>query len=266
MAGTGKGTALITGASSGLGEVYAGRLAARGYGLLLTARRTERLEALASEVRTAHGVAVEVFPADLADPEQLQRLERLVAEGPALALLVNNAGFGTPGAVAEADPDRLQAMIDVHLTATVRLCHAALPAMVAAGEGAVINVSSVAAFLPIPLGAVYAASKSFLNLFSEALAVEVGESGIRVQALCPGYTVTGFHDTEEYGAFDRSTVPGWLWMSAEAVVDISLAALQRDRVVVIAGLRNRLLVALLRAPVISTVLRRVARKKKEQQH
>jgi short-subunit dehydrogenase len=224
------------------------------------------LETLAGELRTAHGVTVDVHPADLADPEQLRRLERRVAEGPALALLVNNAGFGTPGAVAESDPDRMQGMIDVHLTATVRLCHAALPAMIAAGKGAVINVSSVAAFLPIPLGAVYAASKSFLNLFSEALAGEVGEQGIRVQALCPGYTITGFHDTEEYGNFDRSTVPGWLWMSSEAVVDISLAALERNRVIVIAGWRNKLLTGLLRAPVLSAVMRRLAKAKKAEQH
>jgi short-subunit dehydrogenase len=260
-----KGTALITGASSGIGEVYARRLAAEGYDLLLTARRAERLEALAAELEQQYGSAVDLFPADLADPDSLRRLEERVAGGPPLALLVNNAGFGVPGPVFEADSDLLQAMIDVHLTATVRLCRAALPAMIRTGGGAVINVSSVAAFLPTPRGAVYSATKAFLNLFTEALGAEVAGTAVRVQALCPGFTRTGFHDTPEYGRFDRSSVPRWLWMSAGQVVDISLAALRRRRVVVIAGWRNRLLVALLRTPLLKTLLRRLARKRKEQQ-
>lgn len=260
----GRGTALITGASSGIGEVYARRLAAAGYGLLLTARRAELLAALSSELQRKHGAMVEVFPADLADPDSLQRLEQRVAGGPALALLVNNAGFGVPGPVAEVDPQRLKAMIDVHLTATVRLCRAALPAMIEAGRGAVINVSSVAAFIPTPRGAVYSATKSFLNLFSEALDAELAGTGVRVQALCPGFTITGFHDTPEYD-FDRSSIPGWLWMSADRVVEISLAALDQRKVVVITGWRNRLLVALLRMPLLKTLLRRLAKKRKEQQ-
>lgn len=264
MAGTFKGTALITGASSGIGEVFARRLAAEGYGLLLTARRAGRLEALARELEEQHGAAVEVFPADLADPDSLRRLEERVTGGPALALLVNNAGFGVPGLVAEVDPGRQEAMIDVHLTATVRLCRAALPAMVRAGGGAVINVSSVAAFLPTPRGAVYSATKSFLNLFTEALDAELAGSGVRVQALCPGFTHTGFHDTPEYD-FDRSTVPRWLWMTAEQVVDISLTALRRRRVVVITSWRNQLLVTLLRTPLVKTLLRRMAGKRKERQ-
>jgi len=262
---TGKGTALITGASSGIGEVYARRLAVAGYDLLLTARRADRLELLAGDLRQAHGVAVEVFPADLADAESRGRLEQRVAEGPALAMLVNNAGYGTPGPLQRADADLLQGMIDVHLTATVRLCRAALPAMVEAGGGAVINVSSVAAFLPIPGGAVYSATKTFLNMFSEALQAEVDDSGVEVQALCPGYTYTGFHDTKEYGEFERASVPKWLWMSAEDVVDRSLAALGRGRVVVVSGKRNKLLVALLRLPLLKTVMRKMAKNRKERQ-
>lgn len=261
----GMGSALITGASSGIGEVYARRLAALGYDLLLTARRTDRLEALAGELAAAHGISVETLTADLSDPAGLQRLEAHVAAMPALAMLVNNAGYGTPGLVAEADPDLLAGMIQVHLIATVRLCRAALPAMVRAGTGTVINVSSVAAFLPTPRGAVYSATKSFLNPFSEALQVEVAGAGIRVQALCPGFTYTGFHDTPEYGRFDRSSVPTWMWMTADQVVDISLAALRRRRVVVIAGLRYRLLVTLLRTPLVKSVLRRLAGRHKERQ-
>jgi short-subunit dehydrogenase len=264
MSETGKGTALVTGASSGIGEVFARRLAADGYGLLLTARRTDRLEALAGELQREFGAAVEVLTADLTDTHDLRRLEERIAGGPALALLVNNAGFGVPGLVADVDPDRQEAMIDVHLVATVRLCRAALPAMVQAGGGAVINVSSVAAFLPTPRGAVYSATKSFLNLFTEALDAELSGTGVGVQALCPGFTYTGFHDTPEYD-FDRSSVPGWLWMSADRVVEISLAALDRRKVVVITGWRNRLLVALLRTPLLKTLLRRLAGKRKEQQ-
>lgn len=261
----GKGTALITGASSGIGEVYARRLAAGGFDLLLTARRADRLQTLARELEQQYGRAVEVFPADLADADSRRRLEERIAGGPALALLVNNAGFGTPGLVAQADPDQLAAMIDVHLTATVRLCRAALPAMIRAGAGVVINVSSVAAFLPTPRGATYSATKAFLNLFTEALYAELAGSGVRVQALCPGFTYTGFHDTPEYGRFDRSSVPRWLWMTAEQVVDISLTALRRRRVVVITGWRNWLLVTLLRAPLLKSLLRRLAKKRKEQQ-
>lgn len=265
MAGAGKGTALITGASSGIGEVYARRLAADGYGLLLTARRTDRLQALAGELQQAFGVAVETLTADLSDVNDLRRVEERIANGPALALLVNNAGFGIPGLVSEVDPDGLEAMILVHLTATVRLCRAALPAMVRAGAGAVINVSSVAAFLPTPRGATYSATKAFLNLFTEALDAELAGSDVRVQALCPGFTHTGFHDTREYGRFDRSSVPGWLWMSADQVVECSLTALKSRRVVVIAGWRNKFLVALLRTPLLKTWFRRIAGKRKARQ-
>lgn len=237
--------ALITGASSGIGAVFARHMAARGYRLVLTARRKERLEALADEVRQRHNVAAEVFAADLARSEDIARLEQHIADLPPLTLLVNNAGFGTSGNFAEVDLDKQLAMIQVHITASVRLCRAALPPMLKQRRGSIINVSSVAAFLPAPGNVNYSASKSYLVTFSKALHSEVAESGLTVQALCPGFTYTEFHDTPEYDWFDHSMVPKWMWMSAEEVVAHSLSSLERSRrVVVVPGFKNRLVVLL----------------------
>lgn len=237
--------ALITGASSGIGAVFARHLAARGYRLVLTARRKERLEALADEVRQRHNVAAEVFAADLARSEDIARLEQHIADLPPLTLLVNNAGFGTSGNFAEVDLDKQLAMIQVHIAASVRLCRATLPPMLKQRRGSIINVSSVAAFLPAPGNVNYSASKSYLVTFSKALHSEVAGSGLTVQALCPGFTYTEFHDTPEYDWFDHSMVPQWMWMSAEEVVAHSLSSLERSRrVVVVPGFKNRLVVLL----------------------
>lgn len=237
--------AVITGASAGIGAAYAHALARRGMDLLLTARRVERLDALAQTLRAAHGVDVRLHPADLADPDELERLAGVVAALPRLALLVNNAGFGTGGHFMETTPESQSAMIHVHATAATRLSHAALPALVRAGRGAIINVSSIAAYFK---GTTYSASKAYLNSFSAGLQAELRGTGVRVQALCPGYTVTEFHDTPEFADFDRAQVPRAMWMSADAVVDASLTALDRSRhrVVLIPGWRNKLLVASMR--------------------
>lgn len=237
--------ALITGASSGIGAAFARHLAAAGYRLVLTARREERLAALAEEIRQQHAVAAEVLPADLACNEGIAHVEQRIANLPPLAMLINNAGFGTSGNFVEVDCAKHLAMIQVHIVASTRLCRAALPAMLNQHRAAIINVSSVAAFLPGPGNANYSASKSYLVTFSKALRTEVAAAGIRVQALCPGFTYTEFHDTAEYAWFDRSMVPKRLWMSADEVVAHSLRALEQSRrVVVMPGFRNRLLVLL----------------------
>lgn len=250
---------LITGASSGIGAAFARRLAATGSDLFLVARRADRLAALADELRAARTTSVEVLPADLSKPADLEWLEQYVRSQDALDLLINNAGFGTKGTFVETDLPIQMDMVRVHDLATMGLCHAALPGMIARRHGRIINVASTAAFLPVPGNAVYSASKVFLVAFSQALHAEVSDRGIRVQALCPGFTYTGFHDTPEMQGFRRSNVPGFMWMAAEQVAAISLAAVDRGPVVVIPGRRNRLFIATTRNRFVFSLARRIRR-------
>jgi short-subunit dehydrogenase len=234
--------AVVTGASSGIGATFARKLAGR-YDLLLVARRKDRLEQLASELRAAHDTSVAVLAADLSKAEDAAVLaERLAAE-PRLGLLVNNAGFGTKGRFWEATLDSQEQMHQLHVMATVRLTHAALGNMVLRNEGAVINVASVAGFVRGPGSVSYCATKSWMNIFSEGLYVELRGMGSRVtvQTLCPGFTYSEFHDTM---AIDRDKVAGkGFWMSADQVVDASLAGLRKGKLYVIPGWRYRLLTA-----------------------
>ncbi len=228
--------ALVTGASSGIGETFARRLAARGDDLVLVARREDRLHALAAEL-AVDGVDIEVVPADLSAEEGLVAVEeRLRSTERTVDLLVNNAGFGTNGPFAELAVKRELEMIEVNVVALVRLTHAALGAMVARGAGAVVNVSSLASFQALPLTATYAATKAFVTSFTEALAEECRGSGVHLQALCPGLTRTDFHVTADW---NLGWLPGGVWQSPEQVVDASLAGLGRGRVVVIPGVANR---------------------------
>ena len=167
-----QGLALVTGASSGIGAVYAERLAARGYDLLLVARRQDRLEALARKLEPEHGIRVEVFPADLAQGVGLRSVEARIAATANLEMLVNNAGFGIRGLFQESDLDRQEEMHRLHIIATVRLTHAALKKMLPGGKGSIVNVSSVAAFSQSPWNTTYSATKAWMNSFTEALSVE----------------------------------------------------------------------------------------------
>jgi short-subunit dehydrogenase len=241
---TDRHTALISGASSGIGAAFARALAAKGYDLMLVARREERLAALAAELQERHAVAAEIVVADLARPTDVERVAQRIAGMETLEMLINNAGFGTTGRFFRVELTKHLDMIHVHVIASVRFCHAALPGMVARGGGAIINVASVTAFSPLVGNATYSATKRFLVTFSQALQIELAGTGVKVQALCPGFTYSGFHDTPEYERFKRSSIPGFMWMSAEDVVAGSLKALQHNRVVYIPGLKNRLLVAL----------------------
>lgn len=244
-----RGRALITGASSGIGEVYARRLAAQGFDLTLVARRAERLASLAAELSAAHGIAAEALPADLADEGDIARVASYIEERSDLVLLINNAGFGTRGNFTEVELASQLDMVRVHVIATMTLCRAALPGMMARGSGAIINVSSIAAFFPSGGGATYTATKAYLNNFSEALAAEVDGTGVRVQALCPGFTYSGFHDTAEYTGFDRRQVPDALWLSPEQVVAESLAALTGSRVIVVPGRQYRGIMLAINSPL-----------------
>ena len=253
-----RGRAVITGASAGIGAEFAHQLAAAGFDLALVARRAERLQALADELCAAHGIRAEVWPTDLANEAEVAALGRRLAATDDLVLLVNNAGFGTRGRFAEVPVERTLDMIRVHVLATVALSRAAVPGMVARGRGAIVNVSSVAAFFPSTGGATYGATKAYLNNFSQALAAELEGTGVAIQALCPGFTLTEFHDVGYYDGFDRGQIPGAVWMTAEAVVGESLAALGSGRVIVVPGAKYKALVATTTNPLGETV-RRVAR-------
>jgi short-subunit dehydrogenase len=223
--------ALITGASSGIGSVFARKLAARGYNLILLARREDRLRALAAELPAK----VDLLIADLSREEGIAAAERAIRECGLLELLVNNAGFGTLGRFWEADIEGQQRMHEVHVMATMRLTHAALAQMVPRGRGGVISVSSVAAFGHSVGNASYSATKTWMNSFTEGLDMELRSihSPVKVQALCPGYTITEFHDTM---GMDRRKIPGFLWLKADDVVETSLKAFDRGKIIVIPGL------------------------------
>ncbi len=230
-------TALVTGASSGIGAEFAARLSQEGYSLILVARRREKLEQVASKLT---GVS-ETFAADLTKDADLRRVETRIASDPKLEILVNNAGFGTMGRFFESDLEEQDRMHRLHVTAILRLTHRALTGMVARRKGSIINVASVAAFLHNPLSVSYGATKAWINSFTEALYVELKSVGspVRVQALCPGFTYSEFHDTL---GIDRSFIPRRLWMSAGEVVETSLRGLENGRLIVIPGWRYRLFV------------------------
>lgn len=237
-----RAVALITGASSGIGEVFARKLAAE-YDLILVARRRDRLEALAEELRAKSGTAVEVMEADLSEESGMSAVaERLRAEE-RLELLVNNAGFGSRGYFWEAELAGQEAMHRLHVMATVRLCHAALKGMVARDHGGIINVASVAGFVRRAGSASYGATKSWMIALTEALSLELEEAGsrVRVQALCPGFTYSEFHDVLQ---IDRGqTAAKGMWLTADEVVGDSLAGLKAGKLYVIPGWKYRMIVA-----------------------
>ena len=226
--------ALITGGSSGIGATFASQLAARGYDLVLVARRRDRLEELAGTLRRSNGITAEILPADLAMEGELNAVEQRIQAAGNLELLVNNAGFGTHGKFSSVDVQSQDQMHRLHVLATMRLTHAALGGMTRRGQGGIINVSSVAAFWSSPGSICYCATKCWMNSFTEGLALELKSAGsrVKVQALCPGYTLSEFHDV---AGMDRKLVPASLWMRAEEVVAESLAGLDRGKTVVIPG-------------------------------
>ena len=255
------GTALITGASSGIGAAFARQLAVKGKNLILVARRKERLVNLANHLRQHYGITTEILVADLSHLTDIEQVESRIGAIENLDMLINNAGFGTVGRFAEINLSRQIDMINVHVIASVRLCRAALPGMIARHNGAIINVSSIGAFIPGPGNVTYCATKAHLVTFSEALQAELAGNGVKVQALCPGFTYTEFHDSSEYENFDRSQIPKMLWMSAEEVVASSLKALGRSQVTYIPGFKNRLLVAVARNSITSPLLLALLRKR-----
>jgi short-subunit dehydrogenase len=247
-------TALITGASAGMGAEYARQLAAAGTDLVLVARRLDRLEELARDLRARYGTTVETLAADLSTGAGVAAVEARISSGPALDLLVNNAGFGGRSGFAKGDVADHMSMAKVHVEATVRLTRAALPGMIDRGRGAIINMASVAAFSPFS-GAMYSGTKAFLVMFSENLRAELISKGVFVQALCPGMTHTEFH---QVAAIDKAIVPKPFWMTAEKVVRISLRRLGRG-VVCIPGWKNQAIAFLMRCPLTAAGVRAIGR-------
>lgn len=234
-------TALITGASAGIGAAFARKLAAERYDLVIVARTEARLREQAERLSTQHGVEVEVLPADLGDAQQRLRVERRLADvhNP-VDLLVNNAGFGTRGRFTDTGVTQLQQQLDVNVTSVLRLCHAALGPMSERDSGAIVNVSSVAGYFP-STGATYGASKAYVTALSEGLASAFAGSNVRVQVLCPGFTKTEFHATS--GDL-MSEVPKQLWLDADRLVADCLADLRRGKPVSVPTLPYKLITAL----------------------
>jgi uncharacterized protein len=234
-------TALITGSSAGLGRTFASRLAQEGMNLVLVARRQGELESVGSNLRNKYPVEVTILAADLSEDRVVADIENRLRQM-RVDLLINNAGFGTVGDFSEIAIENHLRMVGLHVTTPVRLAHAVLPGMIERGEGAIINVCSVNAFVPGHV--TYSATKSFLRMFSEALAIELDGSGVKVQALCPGFTRTSFHDAPDFeAAGTRQRVPSFLWLSPEAVVESSLSALRRGKVTCIPSVTYQLIVA-----------------------
>ena len=234
-------TALITGATAGIGAEFARQLAARGDDLVLVARDAARLQAHADELTTRHRVRCEVLAADLTDREQLATVEaRLGDDARPIDLLVNNAGFSVNQPFVDGDLDTEQQMLDVLVTATLRLTHAALPGMVGRGSGGVINVSSVAGFIS---GGTYSAAKAWQTVFSESVDREVAGTGVRVMALCPGFTHTEFH---QRAGLDVSNLPEWMWLDAPALVSAALADFRRGKAISVPGLQYKAISTLAR--------------------
>jgi len=228
-----QGTALITGASSGIGAVYAERLARRGYDLVLVARNRDRLVALADRITNETQKSVEIIDADLNDRTALARVEAKLKQDASITLLVNNAGVGTHMPLLESDADAMTRMIDLNVTALTRLTYAAVPGFVARGKGAVINISSIVAISPETLNGVYGGTKAFVLAFSQSMHHELAGKGVQVQAVLPGATATDFWQT---GGLPLEHLPKEIVMSAEAMVDASLTGFDRRELVTIPSL------------------------------
>jgi len=230
-----KGIAVVTGASSGIGAVYADRLAERGYDLVLIARRVDRLEQVAERIRSTTGRTVELLPADLADELDLARVELFLRETPGITLLVNNAGLGGALKLVESDVEQMTAMIALNVTALTRLTYAVVPQFVARRSGAIVNIGSVVAINPEALNGVYGGTKAFVLAFSQNLRNELQDSGVTVQVVMPGATATDFWDIS---GRPLEQLPTGIVMSTEDLVDSALIGLDRGEFATIPSLQD----------------------------
>lgn len=242
-----KKTACITGATSGIGAAFAKTFARQGYDLVITGRRKEQIQSFSNRLSTENNIHVEVIIIELSDDKEIARFAKKIMEIQNLEILVNNAGFAKENIFHEEDFSTYEVMLKIHNLAVMKFCHAVLANMVSNRKGIIINVASLGAFVPLPTNAVYAASKSFIKIFTESIYLELQGTGVKVQALCPGMTRTDFH--EKMG-FDKNTYykeRGLMKaMTPEEVVEISLQYLEKDKVICIPGRQRRLLSHILR--------------------
>lgn len=239
--------ALVTGASAGIGAAFARVFAANGFDLVVTARREDRLRQLAAELEQAHGIRVHVLCANLADRDAPARLcDRIAAADLTVDALVNNAGYGVPGSFGSVSWTRHADFLQVLLVSLTELTYRLLPGMVDRGYGRVINVASLAGLLPAPAGhTLYAATKAFVIRFSEALSCEVSDRGVHVTAICPGFTLSEFHDVTGTRPM-MSGLPRWMWMDAPTVAQQGFDAVMAGRPVYVAGRVNAAIAMLAR--------------------
>lgn len=231
-------TALITGATSGIGAAYAKRLAQDGFALILHGRRQERLKALAQELEKAYDIPTEVIVAELSRTEELRKVESRIQELDQLDMLINNAGYWTPGNFWERDPDSIEALIQVHVIAPVRFTRAALPRMLERNKGDIINTCSIGAYFGFSTGENYCGTKAYLVMFTESLHLALSGTGLRVQALVPGNTMTELESRLGMDPKKSSSK----WMLPEKVVEISLRELGKGKVVCVPSLKHRLMI------------------------
>jgi len=240
-----KKTALITGATSGIGAEFARHLASEGYDLIITGRRKKEIKKIADDISARYKVSVEVIIAELSDKGDMEKVAKRIGKITNLKFLVNNAGFGVEGAFHETDFFDHERMLLVHNLAVMKLTYAALPSMISSGGGSIINVSSISSRIFMPGFAMYNATKSFLVAFTETLHMELKKNNIKLQALCPGFTRTDFHSKMGY---EESALPdrGFIrWMKTSDVVNISLKALNKGKVVCVPGFLNKFLYRLI---------------------
>ena len=235
-------TACITGATSGIGAAFAKKLAEQGYDLIITGRREKIIESLSNDLSKEHKINVEVIIAELSDDKNLDSLAAKIRRIDNLEMLVNNAGFNKESFFPEEDFATYEKMLKVHNLSLMRLCHNVLPNMVSVGKGTIINVSSMGGLTPLPMSAVYSASKSFTKYFTESIYLELRGTGVKVQVLCPGMTITHFHERLGYDKKTYYKDKGLKKaMTPQEVVDISLRYLEKDKVICIPGRHNQFL-------------------------
>jgi short-subunit dehydrogenase len=230
-----QGTALITGASTGIGAIYADRLAKRGYDLILVARNQERLSALTKQLNGQTGRSVRTLAADLSDKADLAKVEATLRDDPSITMLINNAGIGAVAPLLLANVDKMEDMITLNITALTRLTYAAVPGFVARGKGTIINISSIVGIAAEVLNGVYGASKAYVLSFSHSLVHELADKGIRVQAVLPGATATEFWDI---AGFPHQNMDQAIVMRADDMVDAALSGLDQGELVTIPGLQD----------------------------
>lgn len=234
MSSTSRGVAVVTGASSGIGAVYADRLAKRGYDLILVARTEERLKKVAHRIESETGRKVITLQADLNDKASRAKVEAILRDDRSITMLVNNAGVGSVASILQADTDAMEEMIELNVTALTRLTYAAAPAFAARGSGTIINIASVVGISAEMLNGVYSASKAYVIAFGHSLQKDMADKGVRIQTVLPGATATEFWDVAGYAAQKTASIT----MSAEDCVDAALAGLDSGELVTIPGLHD----------------------------